>query len=323
MGARLTAAVAFALLAGHAEAAPADLPPWDPTGAQQPVPAPADTAAPAREAGARVSSSPEGAGPAQAPGATGPASTPPVVLSDELPPPPRDPNDAPFMRPPNNQFQGLPPRTRPDIRRGWSARRRFAVTLAPAFASFRLPFQGRQVGGRTPRLHGAGLNLELDVQVWRWIWVRAHGTYSGHPVDEVRVENSDMEVLQTAPRGTIHATGFGAGPVFALDLGRFLPLIEVGLGGLRIAPPSAGEKGQRGEACGDNRSCDIGLKCSAANVCEQAILPDLYFGAAVDLLVWRHFSLGAQFRYYSRLARGEITNFPRYLLGTIRFAVRF
>jgi hypothetical protein len=223
------------------------------------------------------------------------------------------------MRPPNNQYQGLPPRTSPDIRRGWSARRRFAVTIAPAYASFRnLPFQG----GRPPRLHGAGFNLELDVQIWRWIWLRGHGTYSGHPVDEIRTQDSEMQIMQTAPRGTIHATGFGAGPVFALDLGRFLPLSEVGLGGLRVASPRGGEKGQRGEAC-NNGACDVGLKCSAANVCEPTIIPDLFFGAAIDLLIRRHVSLGAQFRYYSRLAKGEITNFPIYMLGTVRLSVRF
>jgi hypothetical protein len=325
----LAALAALSLRVTDAAAAPAELPPWDPGGAQAtpavpaapPASSPPATTAPATPPAATSPSAsppPSAASPSPASPAD-PAAPPPASYSDELPPPPRDPNDAAFMRPPNNQFQGLPPRTSPDIRRGWSARRRFAFTIAPAFAQFRLPFQG----GRPPRLHGAGFNLELDVQIWRWIWLRGHGTYSGHPVDEARVMNSEMQVMETAPRGTIYATGFGAGPVFALDLGRFLPLIEVGLGGLRVASPRSEIKGQRGAACGDNRSCDVGLKCSAANVCEPSIIPDLYFGLAVDLLIRRHISLGAQFRYYSRLARGELTNFPVYLLGTIRLSVRF
>lgn len=317
-GLALTALAAASLLAADVRAGPADLPPWDPTGAQaaSEPPAPAPASAPATHAPA----------PAAAAGPGAPATIPPAALSDELPPPPRDPGDAAFMRPPNNQFQGLPPRTRPDIRRGWSARRRFAVTISPAFAQLRFNFAGRLAPPDNryyKRLPGAGFNLELDAQIWRWIWVRAQGTYSGHPVEEERTQNSDMDVMTTAPRGTIHALGFGAGPVFALDLGRWLPLIEVGLGGLRVASPRSEIKGQRGAACGDNGACDVGLKCSAANVCEPTIMPDLYFGAAIDLMVRRHLAIGAQFRYYSRLARGEITDFPKYLVATIRLSVRF
>ncbi|MCY1057979.1 hypothetical protein [Nannocystis sp. SCPEA4] len=247
------------------------------------------------------------------------------MASEELPAVPIDPNDAPFMRPPNNQIATAPPRTRPDIRQGWSARRRFAFTVAPAFASLRLPFLGRvQADGRTPqRIHGAGVNLEFDVQVWRWIWVRALGVYSGHPVAEERAE-VDMEVVRTAPPGTIHVAGAGFGPVFALDLGRFLPLIELGVAGLRVVTPQGGVKGQRGEACLDNGSCDVGLKCNGARICEVTTLGEGYLGLAVDLLVRRHLSFGAQFRYnipFSQLRNLNIA--PGYLLGTVRLTVRF
>lgn len=309
-----------------AGAAPAELPPWEPAGAPAEVEAPAEARPP--EAG----SAPAAAPPAE-PGATGEAGVggpagsaakggsreEPPGASAQLPPPPSDPNDAPFMAPPNNQIRGNPPRTRPDIRRGWSARRRFALTIAPAYASIRrVQFQNRPGNAR---YHGAGFNLELDAQLHRWIWMRAQGTYSGHAVDEVRVTDDSDEVVQTAPRGTIHVMGFGAGPVFALDLGRFLPLIEVGLGGLRIASPVGEAKGQRGAACGDGGACDVGLRCSAANICEPTIVPELYFGAAVDVMIRRHVSVGGQFRYYAFLPAWS--TFPVYMLGTVRVGVRF
>ncbi|MDC0720751.1 hypothetical protein [Nannocystis bainbridge] len=245
------------------------------------------------------------------------------MAGDELPPVPSDPNDAPFMRAPNNQIATHPPRTRPDIRQGWSARRRFALTLAPAYAMLRLPFQGRLVNNQPQRIHGAGVSAEFDVQAYRWIWVRAIGMYSGHPVGEERVQ-VEMEVVRTAPPGTIHVMGYGAGPVFALDLGRFLPLIEVGVAGLRVVTPTGGVTGQRGEACMANGGCDVGLKCSAAKVCEVTTIGEMYLGLAVDLLVRRHFSFGAQFRYNVRFSELKSLNLtPGYLLGTLRMTVRF
>lgn len=322
-------ALALALaLAGPpaAGAAPAELPPWEPAGAPAEAEAPGDAGAP--EAGSAPVAAPRTetrggetgdakvGGEARSAGkSTGRLPEP----SAQLPPPPSDPNDAPFMAPPNNQIRGTPPRTRPDIRRGWSARRRFALTIAPAYASIRkVQFQNRS---GSARYHGAGFNLELDAQLHRWIWMRAQGTYSGHSVDEVRVTDDSDEVVQTAPRGTIHVMGFGAGPVFALDLGRFLPLIEVGLGGLRIASPIGEAKGQRGAACGDGGSCDVGLRCNAANICEPTIVPELYFGAAVDVLIRRHVSVGGQFRYYAFLPAWS--TFPVYMLATVRVGVRF
>ncbi|WP_143141493.1 hypothetical protein [Nannocystis exedens] len=246
------------------------------------------------------------------------------LAGDALPPPPIDPNDAPFMRPPNNQIGTAPPRTRPDIRQGWSARRRFALTIAPAYAMLRLPFQGRlTANNQAPRLHGAGVNAEFDVQAWRWIWVRAMGVYSGHPVGEERAQ-MEMEVVRTAPPGTIHVMTYGVGPVFALDLGRFLPLIEVGVAGLRVVTPTGGGTGQRGEACMANGACDVGLKCNSARICEVTTIGEMYLGLAVDLLVRRHLSFGAQFRYNVRFAELKSLNLtPGYLLGTVRLTVRF
>ena len=257
-----------------------------------------------------------------------PSQPPGPTASEEIPPePPRDPNDLAFMRAPNNQPQPLRPRTSPDLRRGYSSVRRFAFTAAPLFASFRLPFLGRPdsqptaAGRPNGRTHGAGLGLELDVQLLRWMWLRAQGSYSVHPVGEGRALDKDMKTVITAADGTIRALGFGAGPVVALDLGRFLTLVEGGVGGLRIAPPGGVQTGQLGKACTDEGACDVGLRCSADNQCQQGLIPELYFGAAVDLLVRRHLSFGAQFRYYALLsAPGK---FPVYLVGGLRVAIRF
>jgi len=299
-----TAAAVLAAAPGLVTAAPPDLPP----------PAAASPAAPSTPAPASSS----------APTATSTAPAPP----GEIPPePPRDPNDLAFMRAPNNQPQPLRPRTSPDLRRGYSSVRRFAFTAAPLFASFRLPFAGRPdsqpsaAGRPAGRTHGVGLGLELDVQLLRWMWMRAQGSYSVHPVGEGRALDKDMKTVITAADGTIRALGFGVGPVIALDLGRFLTLIEGGVGGLRVAPPGGVQTGQLGKACTQEGACDVGLRCSADNKCQQGLIPELYFGAAIDLLARRHLSFGAQFRYYALLtAPGK---FPVYLVGGLRVALRF
>ena len=273
------------------------------------------------------------AAPAAPPGApvappTSPAKPPPPPAGEIPTHPPRDPNDAPFMRAPNNQFGNFGLRTSPEIRRGYSSIRRVALTIAPVFASFRLPFLCRPVANCTPgagatptRQHGAGLGGELDVQVIRWLWMRAQASYSWHPVDDVRVEDDKKNVSVVAPAGTIRAFGTGIGPVVALDLGRFIPLIEGGIGVLRVATPAGVTNGQLGEACLDNSVCDVGLTCGGDNVCRQGLIFDLYFGGAVDVLVRRNLSLGFQIRYHALLtAPGK---FPVYLIGGLRLGVRF
>jgi hypothetical protein len=231
------------------------------------------------------------------------------------------------MRPPNNQPRPTGLRTSPDLRRGYSSVRRVALTIAPLFASFRLPFLCRPAANcagatATPtRQHGAGIGGELDVQVIRWLWLRAQASYSWHPVDEVRVADDKMNVSVVAPSGMIRALGAGVGPVVALDLGRFIPLIEGGIGALRITTPPGAASGQLGEACLDNGVCDVGLTCGGDNTCHQGLIADLYFGGAVDVLVRRHLSLGFQIRYHALLtAPGK---FPVYLVGGLRLGVRF
>jgi hypothetical protein len=317
----LAGAPRFTAAAPAAPAPPAAAP--APPAAAPAPPAAAASASPApRPAAASASPAPR---PAAASASPAPR---PASPREEIPAePPRDPNDAPFMRAPNNQPQPLRPRTSPDLRRGYSSVRRLAFTAAPLFASFRLPFLGRPdsqptaVGRPAGRTHGVGLGLELDVQLIRWIWLRAQGSYSVHPVGEGRMLDKDMKTEVTAAGGTIRALGFGAGPVIALDLGRFLTLLEGGIGGLRVATPGGVQTGQLGKACGQQGACDVGLRCGADNKCQQGLIPELYFGAAVDLLVRRHLSFGAQFRYHALLsAPGK---FPVYLLGGLRVAVRF
>ena len=221
------------------------------------------------------------------------------------------------MRAPNNQPQPVELRTTPDLRRGYSRTRRVAITVAPLFASFRAPFIGRGDG----RTHGVGIGGEVDVQIMKWLWIRAQASHSIHPVPDRRLADADDKTVVVAAAGNIKATGFGLGPVIALDLGRFVPLIEGGIGGLRVATPEGVATGQINQKCQDGGGCDTGLKCGADNKCHQSVIPEVYFGGAVDVLVRRHWSFGAQFRYYALLsAPGK---FPVFLVGGIRVAVRF
>ena len=118
-----------------------------------------------------------------------------------------------------------------------------------------------------------------------------------------------------------HAAHDAGGAVVALDLGRFIPLIEGGIGALRVTTPPGVASGQLGETCLDNNVCDVGLTCGGDNTCHQGLIADLYFGGAVDVLVRRHLSLGFQIRYHALLtAPGK---FPVYLVGGLRLGVRF
>ena len=286
------------------------------------VPAPASDAAEPDQAPAPATTGPRAHAPAR------PPARPPPGPGEIPSTPPQDPNDAPFMRPPNNQPAPTRLRTSPDLRRGYSSVRRVALTVAPIFASFRLPFLCRDSAGscrpdydKPERRHGAGVGAELDVQIIRWLWLRAQGSYSVHPVGATYYIDEEMKTTMVAAAGKISALGFGAGPVVAIDLGRFLPLIEGGIGGLRVATPAGLSKGQMGEACLDGGVCDVGLRCGAGNTCQQSVIPELYFGGAVDVLVRKHISLGAQFRYTALLsAPGK---FPVYLIGALRLGVRF
>jgi hypothetical protein len=126
----------------------------------------------------------------------------------EIPPePPRDPNDAPFMRAPNNQPQ--------PVRRGPAPTSAAATRACAAFA-FTAPrcsprsacpsWVARRRVDVPPDRHGVGLGGELDVQVIRWIWLRAQGSYSVHPVGETGAwPTTRAKTVITAAGGTIRA----------------------------------------------------------------------------------------------------------------------
>lgn len=196
-------------------------------------------------------------------------------------------------------------------------RRRIALTLQPSFAAWRFPFIGRP--DRPWR--GVGLISEVDVRVWRSLWVRGSASYTAHPVENEYARNKDEEIVQTATRGTLHSAGAALGLAYALDLGRLLPLLELGVGGMLVRTPGAVQDGQRGAACRSDGACDSGLRCGADNVCVQAVLPTVHAGIGVDLLVRDHLSLGAGVRYYAILNTPGV--FPIYLTGSIRLGVRW
>lgn len=247
---------------------------------------------------AAPSSSPAEAARAPAPPSEGPA--PPSEPNDlEIPDgPPTDPNDAPFMRPPNGQPSLRPAPTMPRLTPGVSLRRRVQLTAVPMYAAVKLPLTGR--GAST--LHGAGASLQADVQLHSWIYLRLHGGHTVHPVDEIRTQDEETgEVTLLANRGLVQATVFGAAAVLAIDIGRFLPLLDLGLGGLRLTYPEGALVGQQGAPCGAEASCDPGLKCSAEGFCVPSIAGDVHAGLSVDVLLGRHLTVGGEFRYHALL----------------------
>ncbi|MEM6996464.1 MAG: hypothetical protein AAF721_38525 [Myxococcota bacterium] len=175
--------------------------------------------------------------------------------------------------------------------------RRVALTLQPSFASWRMAFIGRP----PIPIRGLGVIGEFDVQVWRTLWLRLSGIYSAHPVESAFARNDDDEIVQTAASGVLQSGGAALGAAYAFDLGRVLPLIEVGVGGLIVRTPEAVQAGQRGGECNPDGTCDAGLRCSAAATCELGVLPTLHAGLGVDILLARRWSAGAGLRYYAVL----------------------
>ena len=77
-------------------------------------------------------------------------------------PPPADPNDAPFMDPPYGQRKPTPSPTILPLNSLHHDKRRFQLTLAPLYASFRLPLLGRP---ENQFIHGAGAGIEADLRM--------------------------------------------------------------------------------------------------------------------------------------------------------------
>jgi hypothetical protein len=230
---------------------------------------------------------------------------------------PRDPNDAPMMRPPNGQPAPTPVKRSPALEPRYGGDRRFAITLAPAYASFRLPLLGRP----TIRRPGAGALIEADLRLLSFIWLRAQLGYSAHPIDETKVMDDETgELNVTANPGVLHATNAGIGVAAGIDLGRFLPTVDVGAGVFRIGTPEGALAGQRGKACLEGSVCDTGLTCRAG-MCVPASVPEVHGGVSVDLQLRKHWYIGATIRYFALMV--QPLDFPIYVIGAARIGARF
>lgn len=201
--------------------------------------------------------------------------------------------------------------------RGWSNKRRVQLTVTPLYAAYRLPW----IGGPSGPIRGGGVALDVDVHLVAPIYLRVSGSYSAHPVAPVYEVVEDEAPVLKANGGTIHSANVGGGIVFAMDLGRVMPMLEAGLGIMLINTPKAAQDGQRGGACLDGGGCDTGLACASDNVCRQGIVPEVHAGAALEILLSDRWTLGASIRYYALLLAPTV--FPIYLQAGLRLGVRF
>jgi hypothetical protein len=248
--------------------------------------------------------------PAQAP--QGPASDP---FAD---PAPRDPDDSEFMPPPHNQLGTWSAgRTRP-LTRGFDDDHWVMLSAVPTYAALHVPFIGR--GGGPFR--GGGIAVELDARLGvRWLFLRAFASHTVHPVFANSSLDNDGKLVDLARGGSLQATNTGASLVYALDLGRFVPRVDVGAGLLFVRSPDAIQAGQWGGVCRDGGVCDLGLACSSDAVCRPSPYPEFHAGVGLDLLLGRRWAVGVAVRYYALLA--AIAELPIYLHGSLRLSVRF
>ena len=237
----------------------------------------------------------------------------PEALGDE----PADPNDEAFLRAPNGQLQQWSRGAPHGRSREFRSQRYFAVTGGPIYSVLRWPFVGR---GNT-RVRGAGAHLELDARILRFLWARLQASYAAHPVEDLGLEEEDGSLTPIARAGRIDVTQGGLGLVYALDLGRFLPLVDVGAGLLWLRTPDAVQDGQRGGACAEGGGCETGLQCSAANICEPVPVPMVNAGMGIDILMGQHWHVGLHVRYFALLSNPS--DFPVYYTGAIRVGARF
>lgn len=230
---------------------------------------------------------------------------------------PRDPDDAPFMPAPAGQPRPSAHRWMRFDTPGDDRRPRFQLTLEPFYAAFRAPFLGRSP---VDLLHGGGVGLMADLALPWAFGVRVRTSYSGHPAPASFEIREGTPVL-VAPEGTIHNVEVAGALLYALDLGRVYPVLELGLGGLWIHTPSGVQPGQREQPCTAQNQCDIGLSCAADLVCRPTARVTLHFGLAVDVAVHRRWSIGAGFRYFAWISAPG--TFPIYLQASIRATARF
>lgn len=233
-------------------------------------------------------------------------------------PPPQDPDDTPFLAPPNNQLGQWSRGRRAPLTRGFDDDHHAQLSLVPTYAALHVPFIGRGTGP----LRGGGTGLELDVRLWRWLFVRVRGSHTVHPVFEETVYDEESgETSLTANAGLVHTTDAAVAIVYALDIGRFVPRVDVGAGLMFVRSPEAAQAGQWGGECREGGVCDLGLSCNAENICRPTAVPEVHAGIGLDVLLGQRWALGVAVRYFALLSAP--TTFPVYLHGGVRLAVRF
>jgi hypothetical protein len=246
------------------------------------------------------------------------AQDPPAEHDPFAEPPPRDPDDSPFMPAPNNQLGTWSAGRERPLTRGFDDDHWVTLSAIPTYAAIHVPFIGRP---STP-LRGGGVALELDLRVVRWLFVRVFGSHTVHPVfDEDALDSETQDVVRIANGGLVQATNTGASIVYALDLGRFVPRVDVGAGLLFVRSPKAAQAGQWGGECREGGVCDLGLSCSVDDVCRPAPYPEFHAGISLDILLGRRWAVGLGVRYYALLR--AISQLPIYLHGCVRLSVRF
>jgi len=196
-------------------------------------------------------------------------------------------------------------------------RPRFRLTLEPFYAAFRAPFIGRSP---VDLLHGGGVGLIADVTLPWALGVRLRSSYSGHPAPAA-YELRDGTPVLVAPPGTIHNVEVAGALLYAWDIGRVAPVLELGVGGLWIRSPEGVQAGQREQPCTADHQCEIGLSCAADLVCRPSARATLHFGLAVDVAVHRRWSIGGGFRYFAWISAPG--TFPVYLQASLRATTRF
>jgi hypothetical protein len=233
-------------------------------------------------------------------------------------PAPRDPDDSPFMAAPNNQLGTWSAgRTRP-LTRGFDDDHRVMLSVVPTYAAIHVGFIGRGAGP----FRGGGVALELDVRVVRWLFIRVFASHTVHPVfDESALDDESGEVVPLASAGLLQATNPGGSIVYALDIGRFVPRVDVGAGMLFVRSPQAVQSGQWGGECRQGGVCDLGLSCNADDICRPAPQPEFHAGIGLDVLLGQRWSVGVAVRYYALLQ--AISELPIYLHGSLRLSARF
>lgn len=270
--------------------------------------------------------------------------------------PSHDPNDAPRMRAPNNQaqtiehrrlrFDGDPTPTercssvegnectesvRPRRPSRCSRRAlgcsehasfdlpyRWGISIEPVFSAVFTQFQGRT---STRPIRGGGIGLNVDAWLTEIFGLRLTASHTMHPLEATYVTEDD-ETQLSARRGVLHSSHIGLGVLYGLDIGRVRPSLELGIGGTLFISPTGVQPGQRNQACRDDGSCDLGLRCDVAvQQCRPTPLAGAFGGASVDVAIHHRFSVGAAIRYFTFLTNPGA--FPVYLHGAVRLLAKF